>query len=184
MADDLFDNLLAAQTPEDEMRLVLSALPLALANAGWASAIPHWFTPEVLAALLPDQASQTADLYVQLRQLAFVESYLDRGYSVHELSRNTILNLWWNTRRDEYRRLSEQVEAYFNVQGNDEARVEAAYHSLVAPALDQSRIASRWSEIASRLKVSGRFSLAYTLIQNAREHIASGRVSESIVKLS
>ena len=162
MPDELFERLLAAQTPEEEMRLLLENLPLALCRSAWAAAMPHWFTAEVLAALLPELAEQAQDLYTQLQSLAFVEPYQGRGHNVHELTRNTILTLWWNIRRDEYRQLSERAEVYFVAQGDDSARVEAAYHSLVTPAFDSARVVSRWNEIASRLKLSGQFALAHT----------------------
>jgi len=183
MPNSLFERLLAAQTPEDEMLLMLTALPPALSDAVWAAAVPHWFDARVLEALLPNRATQAADLYTQLQSMAFIEPYHGRGHNVHELTRRTILKLWWDKRRDEYRQMSERAEAHFAAQDDDGARIEAAYHSLVTPAFDLARVASRWSETASRLKLSGQFSLVYTLVQNVKEHITAGRVPETVEQL-
>jgi hypothetical protein len=183
MSDDLLERLLKAQTPEEETRLILDALPLPLSDAAWAAAIPHWFTPEVLGALLPGRASHAGELYDRLQGLAFVEPYRGRGLSLHDLSRRTILNLWWTTRRDEYRIISDRARIYFAGLNDIVAQVESAYHSLVATGQDHARIASDWSVIAQRLKDTGQFGLAHTLVQNAREHIDADRVSEAIKQL-
>jgi len=183
MADSLFECLLAAQTSEEEMQLLLAALPTALCRMAWVAAIPHWFNADVLAVLLPDLSSQAAGLYAQLQSLAFVEPYQGRGHNVHELTREIILTLWWNTRRDEYRQISGRAETYFAAQDDDGAHVEAAYHSIVASPFDLTGLTGRWNETAASLRIPEQFSLAHTLIQNAREHIAAGRVPDGMVRL-
>jgi hypothetical protein len=183
MNEELIDRLITAGTIQEETRLLLETLSPRVGKAAWAAAIPHWFNQDVLRILVPELDEEIEAVYAYLQGLAFVENYQGRGHNIHELTRKVILMLWWNERRSEYRELSKSAERYFRQQEDLEGMVEAAYHLLVTSS-DETVIASKWSEIASRVKLSGEFSLGHTLIINAREHISAGRVSEQITKLA
>lgn len=183
MRDNLLEQLLGAQSPEEEIKILLNSLPKAVSEAAWVAAIPHWFNAEIIAALLPELASQANELYEQLQEQSFVELFQDRGHNIHELTRKRILSLWWGERQAEYRKISKRAERYFSSQIEDISLIESAYHYLISPTYNTARTNSQWSEIASRLKISGRYALAHTLIQNAREHIINGRVPEAMEKL-
>src|SRR6266545_3480276 len=130
MSDELLSRLLAAETPTEEMRILLSTLPENLAELVWAAAIPHWFNAEILAYLKPNLAAEIDALYLQLQDQPYVEPFQDRGHNIHESTRVVILELWWKEKRDEYRKLSLFAERYFSSKDDEIFLVESAYHSL------------------------------------------------------
>ena len=99
MDNNLFDRLLRSNNSEEEMRVILDALPPGISDAVWAAAIPHWFTPEVIAALTAEKPEGISNLFEKITALSFVEPFQDRGYNIHELSRQQILLLWWQQRQ-------------------------------------------------------------------------------------
>ena len=129
MSDKLLEQLLSAQSPEEETKILLNSLSENLSIAAWAAAIPHWFNAEIIAAMLPDLAHRANELYLQLQKQSFVEVFQDRGHNIHELTRKRILNLWWHERRTEYRELSKRAEIFFSSKNDDTFLIEAAYHS-------------------------------------------------------
>jgi tetratricopeptide (TPR) repeat protein len=183
MSDELLNRLLAAETPTEEMLILLSTLPQNLAEVVWAAAVPHWFNAEILVALRPNLAIGIDDLYLRIQAQPYVELFQDRGHNIHESTRAVILELWWKEKRKEYRRLSSLAEEYFSSKKDEISLVEAAYHSLVAHQFDSAKTSSQWSEIASQLKLSGKYSLGHTLVLNAREHALARRISSKIYKL-
>jgi hypothetical protein len=57
--------------------LLLNAYPATLRQAVLATAVPHWFTADILAALLDLPAVQAQERYVDLQQLSIVQPFGD-----------------------------------------------------------------------------------------------------------
>ncbi|NJM45788.1 MAG: tetratricopeptide repeat protein [Alkalinema sp. RU_4_3] len=153
----LWSRLENARTDEDRSWIVteslLSTLPNNLASLVWAAAIPHWFNEEVLKAILPELDNQIGDLYLQLNNLPFVESF--RGYwqgpeeyleansesclhsrenfNIHELTRRKMLENLGERDREEFYRLSKNAASYFEekAQQNQFDKIEWIYHSVL-----------------------------------------------------
>ena len=95
------DNLLQSLEPE-------------LRKTAIAVSIPHWFNPEMIKALCPKLKSNSNDLYRKLQDLPFAEPFGERGYNIHELTRNQILNWLWGNKRSEFILLSKRAAEYFD----------------------------------------------------------------------
>jgi len=69
-----------------------------------------------------------------LTELSFIETYPERGFNVHERSRNLLLNKLWKTNKTRYQKLSKRAAAYCKKQDQSVAawRVETLYHGLLA----------------------------------------------------
>jgi muconolactone delta-isomerase len=130
---DLFARIQAAETVEEQGRLVIEALLDSLSPdlraASWAAAVPHWFDAEILAALLERPVTDCAALYAELQTLPFVESFKARGgHNIHELTRAIMLGHLWRERRGEYLNLSARAASYFSRRDETEWQTERTYH--------------------------------------------------------
>lgn len=92
MQVSFFSRLSQARTDEERAWIVtenlLNSMPPELASMAWAAAVPSWFDDKVLAFLRPELQARAQDLYQQLQELSFVESFPGFGHSIHELTRN------------------------------------------------------------------------------------------------
>jgi hypothetical protein len=140
MSNDFTDLLAKLQVTTDEqehtdllMEFTLGQLSPRLRAAVQAMAIPHWFDPGFLGALLDDDPLTEAE-FAELTRLSFVEAFPGRGYDVHERSRTQLLAKLWQDAPEHYRRLSWQAAEYAARQDPADTawRVESVYHRLVA----------------------------------------------------
>lgn len=114
------------------MEFSLQNLSETLRQAVWAAAIPHWFDHACLNAVLGFPLKDKD--FNALTELSFVEGYPERGFNVHERSRNLLLNRLWSTNKVRYQKLSKRAAAYCKKQDQNVAawRVETLYHGLLA----------------------------------------------------
>ena len=70
---------------------LLQTLPSSLADALVAAAVPHWFNPPVLGALLEADGSAAEQLYNELQSLPVSESFGALGHTLHDLTRASVL---------------------------------------------------------------------------------------------
>ena len=114
------------------MEFSLQNLSETLRQAVWAAAIPHWFDHDFLNAVLANPLKDSD--FQALTELSFIETYPERGFNVHERSRNLLLNRLWATNKTRYQKLSKRAAAYCKKQDqhNTAWRVESLYHGLLA----------------------------------------------------
>lgn len=117
------------------MEFSLQNLSEVLRQAVWAAAIPHWFDHDFLNAVLANPLKDSD--FQALNELSFIEIYPERGFNVHERSRNLLLTQLWATNKTRYQKLSKRAAAYCKKQDQSVAawRVETIYHGLLADNL-------------------------------------------------
>lgn len=91
-----------ADRPWEIMLMTMEGMSPDLVSALWAVAVPHWYNPEVLAALRPELADKD--------EYPFVEEYPHRGQNLQELTRELLLS---KMPPDQLRLLSDQAAWYF-----------------------------------------------------------------------
>jgi tetratricopeptide (TPR) repeat protein len=134
------------------LELQMNQMPNDLVSMLWASAIPHFFDANILAALRPELAKQAEKLYENLKSLTFVEEFPDQGYNLHELTRNVLLNKLWQDDREEFLRLSQRVADYFfQEKTSSEKDVEFCYHEILSEGKAQTgrlldRVIDWWTD--------------------------------------
>ncbi|MBE2197833.1 MAG: tetratricopeptide repeat protein, partial [Anaerolinea sp.] len=135
---EFLSKLEAAQSDEERewlvMQFSLDSLSPALRAAVWAAAVPHWFDQPYLNAILGDEAALSEADFQTLCGLSFVEPFPERGYNVHERTRELLLARLWDDAPDRYRELSGRATAYCAGQEQEDTgwRVETLYHQLLA----------------------------------------------------
>ncbi|SRR6266404_1593873 len=153
MTDDLLSRLTAANSTEERTWIVtedlLNALASELYSAAWATAIPHWFDADILAALRPELKERAGQLYVDLQALPFVEVFPGRGHNIHELTRRAMLDHLWRNNTDEFRALSARAAKYFSQDHSLVNQSEWLYHLLVAEPANAANkfwnLGARWN---------------------------------------
>ena len=118
--------------------IVLSAHEPELRTALEAAAIPHWFTPPILARLLQIDEAKAYGYIERLQQLPMVESVEARkGWNVHELTRLAVRSELARQQPDRFRELSLHAAGCFT-DDEPHQHVEAIYHRLIADPADAS----------------------------------------------
>jgi tetratricopeptide (TPR) repeat protein len=178
MNENLLAKLTAAKSDTERTWIItenlLNSLPPDLASLAWAGAIPHWFTPEILAALRPELQPQITELYEELIKLSFVEEFPDRGYNIHELTRKLMLEHFWREKREEFITLSKKAAEYFANREQPEQQIERIYHLLVVDTEWQNselfNLAQDWTNDFRRSELE-------SLFQHLWEQVLANRVS-------
>lgn len=178
MSNDLLQRLLMAKSDEERSWIVtenwLESLPNDLATALWAVAIPHWFDAEILVALCPELSDRADELYRQLQELSCVELFAERGYNVHQLMRNQLLEHLWKDNQERFRILSGRVSVYFEKGSNPEIQIERVYHLVIAdPVIGMRKLSNLVYEWNSSFR---RAELHY-LLTYMQQHISANRVT-------
>lgn len=203
----------AAETPPDE-RLInaaaatLKTLPAALQPAVWAAVTPRIFDAAVLAALHPDWASRSADVYEQLQRLWFVNA-MPSGSCVQAVVRRAMLrHLFKEERREEYLRSSLRAAKYFHARmvAHSEAytkrnarfvsdtffrflppncqspadMIEWLYHLSVADPLNATRALDQLGDDWLATHQSANLQ---NLLEALREHADEGRLADTLSSL-
>ena len=136
MNKDILRNLYAVTTPEDQQWLAfqfsLENKPSSLRDSVYKAVIPHWFDYTFLNAILDCPLNETD--FKTLTELPFVEVFPGRGYNIHKLIRNLILEKIWLKDKNQYRKYSLKAAKYCSHQNQlDPAwKSENLYHSLIA----------------------------------------------------
>lgn len=114
------------------MEFSLQNLSEVLRQAIWAAAIPHWFDHAYLNGVLGFPLKD--EDFNALIELSFVEVFPERGFNVHERSRNQLLDYLWKNNKGRYQKLSKRAATYSKKQdqNNTAWRVESLYHGLLA----------------------------------------------------
>ncbi|MBW2166406.1 MAG: hypothetical protein JRG74_10035, partial [Deltaproteobacteria bacterium] len=136
MNKDISRNLQSVTTPEDGQWLAfqfsLENKPSSLRDSVYKAVIPHWFDYTFLNAILDCPLNETD--FKTLTELPFVEVFPGRGYNIHKLIRNLILEKIWLKDKNQYRKYSLKAAKYCSHQNQlDPAwKSENLYHSLIA----------------------------------------------------
>jgi tetratricopeptide (TPR) repeat protein len=184
--------------------LYISALPDELRAFVHCGAILRWFDKDVLEAVLASKElldvgctftpGAIGSAYQQLQRLTFVEPYPRRGYTFHELTRKSLLRSLWNENRPFYLAVSGAAVNYFALK-NDEQRsayeagkikegeldqgmaVEMLYHAVLTHGSDALDM---WHDVMQSLYDSRSLGLHHDMIVALDEHIAGGRLDQSL----
>lgn len=183
MSGDLLTQLQAAQSDEDREWIVLqfslNNLNLAVREAVWAIAIPHWFDAQFLATLLDKSDSESSEHFDTLIKFSFVEPFPGRGYDVHERSRSLLLKRLWHDDKEKYCTLSRRAADYCSRQDQSDTlwRVETIYHQLIA---EPNEGASQLQDVGWEWHNPPNFaySKVEALARAARTHADAGRLPE------
>ncbi len=178
MTQNFLARLTAAKTDIERSYIVtenlLKTLPLDLATAVWAVAIPHWFNAEILAALCPQFQNKATELYQELQKLSFVEVFPEHGHNIHALTRKLLLEELWNNKRDEFLIFSARATEYFSQQAVPEGKIEWLYHLIVSDPADQGdefgNLAQLWTNNFRRAEME-------YLVKTLLEQVESNRVA-------
>lgn len=159
------------------MEFSLQNLSETLRQAVWAAAIPHWFDHDFLNAVLANPLKDSD--FQALTELSFIEIYPERGFNVHERSRNLLLDKLWTTNKTRYQKLSKRASAYCKKQDQSVAawRVETLYQGLLANSLNAKdsfiKQSADWSN-------SFQFDKLENLTQVVLEAVGRGKLTEDI----
>ncbi|MEM9246131.1 MAG: tetratricopeptide repeat protein [Cyanobacteria bacterium P01_F01_bin.153] len=179
--EELLARVGSAQTEAERqwvlLELQMSQMSPALVSMLWAAAIPHWFDAKILAALRPELADQADELFEQLQGLTFVEAFPGRGFNIHELTRDVLLERLWSNNRSEFLDLSQRVADYlFDVAGGvDLALIEVGYHDVLTEGKAQT---GRLLDIAMEWAGYRKVDALQTLIKHFEEHQQSHRLEQ------
>jgi len=134
--EELLRRLQAAQT-ESQRALIthefhLETQPNVVRNALDVAAILHWFDLETLNALLGTPLSE--EEFNALLLLPYIEEFPERGWNVHEKTRDLIRDQLWKESNGRYRELSRYAAAWFRKYHSSDLswRIESIYHALHA----------------------------------------------------
>jgi tetratricopeptide (TPR) repeat protein len=123
--------LLALTTVE----LAYSELPIeereAIRRALLAAAVPHWFDPRFLVALLAVDEYEAERLHKLLCALTAVEPFSARGeraMNVHESARQALREHLRKSDPGQWRTLAERARAHVTASSRVHARIEALHH--------------------------------------------------------
>jgi hypothetical protein len=176
MNPEFLAKLTAAQTDDERSWLVtelrLGMLSEELRSVVWATAVPHWFDAEILAALRPELADQAASLYLKIQGLSFIEQFCDRGHRVHDLTRKLMLDQLWLENPTEFKLLSHRAAAYFRTQPAAESQIELVYHQV---GHDSDLGASALNDLAWNWYGEFRRPEYELLLRTIQEHVDGGR---------
>lgn len=154
--------------------LLLNAYPATIRQSVIAAAVPHWFTAEILAALLDLSVTEAEERYMALQQLSIVQPFGDLGYALHDLTRNGILAYLVTTAVEELQRYSQRVQYYFsqqNVALDPQRKVESIYHQLI---LDANNGRDVLKASTRNYRRHGDFAAIENLLRNYQELINLG----------
>lgn len=161
--------LLALATVE----LVHSELPMeereAIKRALLAAAVPHWFDPPFLGALLAVDELKAERLHGQLCALTAVEPFSARGeraVNVHESARLALREHLRQRDPVRWRTFAERARAHMAASSSVHARIEALHHLF---AIDQEAAAAECATLGRYLlkKPEWRQALAISLSEIA-----------------
>lgn len=180
MSSEFLRQLQSVPAGEDRewlvLQLGLSALSPELRDAVRACAIPHWFDPEFLAALLGRPVEEARTLLEDLTSLSFVEPFIGRGHSLHASTRVLLLSRMWQDDQYRFRDLSGRAADYCAAQDQSQFpwRIEWVYHLLVASPDEGGQ---QLKSVARAWRQLGAYDRVESLLRAAREQADAGRLT-------
>ena len=179
MSENLLDQLENAESNTQIGWLItqslLQSLPTEVAESVLAAAIPHWFTPEILAAILGLDLSEAEKRYNALERLQIAEPLGNLGYALHDLTRSSILTHLASEKSAQFLLWSQRAHQYFANRSDTQGQVEALYHQLAA---EGTAVLRSFKERMRVYRNKDDFSSAHTLLRTARELVAMGRLDK------
>lgn len=154
--------------------LLLNAYPATIRQSVIAAAVPHWFTAEILAALLDLSIEEAEERYMALQQLSIVQPFGDLGHTLHDLTRSGILTYLAGNAINELHKYSQHVQSYLSNQPaaqDSPMEVESIYHQLIFK-IDEGRYTLKMC--ARTYRSRGNFAAIENLLRNYRELIMLG----------
>ena len=151
--------------------LLLNAYPPVIRTSVIAAAVPHWFTPKILAALLDLSAEEAEARYTSLQPLSLVQPFGGLGCTLHDLTRNGILRHLLAEERTQLQRYSEKLLSYFLPTDDPQREVERIYHLLIVNPDDGRRALQQMARFWRR---RGDFAAVENLLRHYRELIEFG----------
>jgi TIR domain len=142
-----------------------------LKEAFLASAVPHWFNPDILAALLSIQKSEAVNLYEIIKKSISTERFGNLGDALDDRTRSGIL---WNLINHQLNRLqtySNCAWKYFKQFEDDQNAVEATYHLLIT---NSSIGIDKFKNQLESYRKQYNYSAANNLTNNGKELIRLG----------
>ncbi len=122
MQDELLTKLLHASTEEEKSYLLAMSLVKNQPDgraALLAAAIVHWFDVDILAALLQADKPEEKEpdffeqLYVSLQALPFTQTFSERGYALHDLTRAGIRSHLFRNEPERFKAYSLRAAQHF-----------------------------------------------------------------------
>ena len=151
--------------------MLLNAYSPTIRESVVAVAVPHWFTAEILAALLDLSAEEAQQRYIALQELSIVQPFANLGYTLHDLTRNGILKNLATDQRALLQHYGEKLLTYFVPSVEPQQEVERIYALLtVNPAEGRAALQSN----ARFWRRKGNFAAVENLLRNYRELIDVG----------
>jgi|JFJP01.1.fsa_nt_gi hypothetical protein len=180
-SSNLLDKLMTAKSDQERSWIVtanwLESLQEDLVTALWAMAVPHWFDADILVALCPELIDRSEEIYRQLQDLSCVEVFAERGYNVHELTRNQLLDRLWKDNPERFCDLSSRAAVYFAKGDKPEVQIEWIYHLVVVEPLlgivELQNLAQRWDNACSKSELE-------SLLTNLQKQIDVNRTKVRI----
>ena len=170
-----------------EEKLTLAAVEIAitahpverqgqLRDSVYAAAVPHWFHPAVLCALVDGISSEESEhLHNVLNGFSFVENFAARNAcNIHERTRLALLRWMAREHAQKYLDLSLRAAKCFRDGSEPYAQIEHIYHALVAePEPGSRRLGGLYDQWANQ----GRVERLQALAAMVEEHLAEKRLT-------
>lgn len=150
---------------------LLSTLPSSLSEAILGVAVVHWFDESILGVLLEIAPDKVRQLYLNLQRLAFIQTFGQLGYTIHDLTRSGILAHLASGDLERFQIYSQRAYHYFHEIPDSQNQVEAIYHQLVTDHIGGRETLKRQMKEYRR---TGNFTAANNLLRNYQELIKLG----------
>jgi tetratricopeptide (TPR) repeat protein len=177
MNSELLARLMVADPAERQWLLlesVLESLSEEVRQAVWAIAVPHWFDDRILAALCPEFATQSTEIYQELQALSFVEVFEGRGHNIHEATRSVLLDRLWHDRSDEFKLISARAAEYFADDAENVA--EWLYHKAIGGTIGNAIL-----RVMEPLDHNFRRSEWEVILKALHEQVTTHRVESEVI---
>jgi tetratricopeptide (TPR) repeat protein len=133
---DVLARLQAAQSDDERawitLQFNLDKQSKDVRDAVQAAAVLHWFDHKVLNYVLETPLTDAA--FSTLVSLPYIEAFSERGWNVHEKTRDMLCDKLWQEDASRYRKLSRRAATWRRKYNPADLvwRAEATYHSLLA----------------------------------------------------
>lgn len=109
-------------------RFFLDTLAPELVDAVLRAAVPHWFNPPILAAILQTTNEKAHEITDKMLSIPFVESIGSLGLAIHDLTRTAILSHLSEKEPEHLRTTAGRAITYFASFDDPQHTVEYLYH--------------------------------------------------------
>jgi tetratricopeptide (TPR) repeat protein len=182
MDDKALESLLNAKSNLERTWLItqffLNTLPAELADAVLRAAVPHWFNPPILAAILDTTEEAGHAIIEKLISFPFVEPFGSLGLTIHDLTRTAILTHLSEEKPEYFRTTAERAYTYFVSFDDPQHSVEQLYHFICLNPQDGLNKFRRQEKI---FRDQHNFSAASNLLRNIQELVDLKIASDKIV---